>query len=392
MAEPFVIVGAGQAGAQAAQTLRQLGYDGDLILIGEEPHAPYKRSELSKDFLSGDLSEDKMLIRPADFYAANKIDFRSGLRVEELDPAEKTMRFANGDQLRYEKILLATGTRARERQIVGGDLDGIVSLRLISDVEYIRPLIVKGGKLVIIGGGYIGLEVAAYARSKGVDVTVIDKADGVMKRIVTPFVSTFFKRLHLDNGVDIRLNEGVKRFAGSGRVETVRLESGELIDADLVLMTIGAVPNDEIATAAGIATDDGIIVDATGHSTTPDVYAAGDCARFFSALYGREIRLESVQNAVDQAKVAAAGMLGQTVHYNPVPTFWSQQYDVTLQIAGLSQYHDQTHMVGDPDTRKFAVYYLHEGKLFAVDAINDEAAHNEAVERIGKDWVPAVLA
>ncbi len=392
MAEPFVIVGAGQAGAQAAHTLRQLGYDGELILIGDEPHAPYRRSELSKDFLSGDLSSEKMMIRPTDFYAANKIDFRAGLRVVELDPAAKTLQFDNGEQLGYEKILLATGTRARERQIAGGDLEGIVSLRLISDVEYIRPLIAKGGRLAIVGGGYIGLEVAAYARSMGVEVTVIDTADGVMRRVVAPYVSTFFEQLHRDNGVDIRLNENVRRFAGSGRVETARLESGELIDADLVLMTIGAVPNDEIATAAGIATDDGIIVDATGHSTTPDVYAAGDCARFFSALYGREIRLESVQNAVDQAKVAAAGMLGQTVYYNPVPTFWSQQYDVKLQIAGLSQYHDGTEIVGQPDDKTFVVYYVHEGKLFAVDAINDEAAHKSAIERIGKNWAATVPA
>ena len=388
MANPFVIVGAGQAGAQAAQTLRQLGYDGDLVLLGDEPHAPYQRSALSKDFLAGDVSAEKMLIRPADFYAENKIDFRAGMRAEKLDPVAKSLEFGSGEELRYEKILMCTGTRARERQITGGDLDGIISLRLISDVEYIRPMIEKGARLVIVGGGYIGLEVAAVARSLGLDVTVIDKADHVMQRIVSPTTSKFFEQLHRDNGVDIRLNESVKRFSGSGRVETVRLESGELIDADLVLMTIGAVPNDELATEAGIATDDGIIVDATGHSTTPDVYAAGDCARFFSALYGREIRLESVQNAIDQAKVAAAAMLGQPVHYNPVPTFWSQQYDVKLQIAGLSQFHKAARVVGDPAAKKFAVYYSHRDRLFAVDAINNEALHKTVVDQIGKAWTP----
>jgi len=199
----------------------------------------------------------------------------------------------------------------------------------------------------------------------------------------------FTDRVESSTGAPSEIIIRIRRFSGRGAVETARLDSGEMLDVDLVVVTTGAIPNDEIATAAGITTDDGIIVDATGHSTTPDVYAAGDCARFFSAHYGREIRLESVQNAIDQAKVAAAGMLGRTVQYDPVPCFSSQQYDVTLRIAGLSQYHDETHVVGSRESGKFAVYYLHEGRLFAVDAVNDEKAHLAAIKQIGKEWAPA---
>ena len=389
MADPFVIVGAGLAGAKAAQTLRQLGYDGDLMLIGDEPHSPYQRNLLSKGFLSGSVAEDGLTIQPAAFFAENAIDFRAGCQADVLDPAGRTLQMSDGTTLSYEKILLTTGVRAVEKDVTGKDLNGIVTLRRLDDVSYIRSLIEDGGRLVVVGGGYIGLEVAAVARSQGLDVTVIEKSDGVMQRIVSPDVSRFFEGLHRDNGVDIRLNTSVRRFAGSGRVETVRLDTGELLDADLVVVAMGAIPNDDIATAAGIATDDGIIVDATGHSTTPDVYAAGDCARFFSARYGREIRVESVQNAVDQAAAAAAGMLGEVVHYDPVPCFSSQQYDVSLQIAGLSQYYDDTRMVGDPSDKKFVVYYMHEGRLFAADAINDPDAHEQARNKIGAVWEPA---
>ncbi|MBB4303658.1 3-phenylpropionate/trans-cinnamate dioxygenase ferredoxin reductase subunit [Rhodobium orientis] len=389
MAEPIVIVGAGLAGANAAETLRALGYDGDLVLIGEEAEAPYARTLLSKSFLSGEVTREDIALKGAGFFEDLNIDFRAATRVTALNAAEKTLGFADGSTLSFAKLLLTTGNRARLLDVTGRDLPGIVALRKIGDAEFIRPRIKEGGRVVIVGGGYIGMEVAAVARAFGAEVTVVEAADRVMRRIASPFVSDYFVALHRDNGVDVRLQTRIRRFAGGSNVETVRLESGELIAADLVVIATGTVPNDELATAAGIATDDGIIVDAMGHSTAPDIFAAGDCARFFSARYGREIRVESVQNAVEQSKVTAAGMLGQRVHYDPVPCFTSVQYGMKLEIAGLSQYYDDTCIVGRPEDDCFVVYYMHEGRLFAADSLNDSAAHEQAVEHIGEVWQPA---
>jgi 3-phenylpropionate/trans-cinnamate dioxygenase ferredoxin reductase subunit len=386
--EPFVIVGAGQAGAQAAQSLRQLGYNGDLVVLGDEGFAPYQRPPLSKKYLAGDMSAEHLLLRPPAFWEKERVDIRPGVHVQSIDVVAKRIQIAGGS-LGYAKLLLATGTRARPLHIEGAALVGVLSLRTIADVDRLRPVVARGGRIVIIGGGYIGLEVAAVARSLGLDVTILEATARILGRVVSPEVSAFFTDLHQGHGVRIRTATPIARLEGrDGHVTGVTLGSGETIPADLVLVAIGALPNDTIAAAASIHCQDGIVVDATTRCNAPDIFAAGDCTRFPSALYGRSIRLESVQNAVDQAKAAATAMLGGSVQYDPVPWFWSDQFDIKLQIAGLSQDHDRVIVDGNPADRTFSVAYIRNDTLLAVDAINRPRDHMLARRGVGKPYTP----
>jgi len=391
MQEEIVIVGAGQAGAQVAQSLRQGGFDGPVRLIGDEPHPPYQRPPLSKKFLSGDMGAEGLWLRPPAFYTTNNIDHIPTTRVIGIDRKAKRLQLQNGDTLSYGKLVLATGTNARLLPLKGADKDGVVTLRSIGDVDSIRDRLAKSKHLVIIGAGYIGLEVAAVARSMGKDVTVVEAQDRPMKRVVSQTVSDFFTKLHGDHGVKLLLNTGIEALEGANAVETIRLSSGDSLPADLVLVAVGAEPNDHLASDADLDTDNGILVDGTAQTSDPDIYAIGDCTRFYSGRYARSVRMESVQNAIDQAKTAAQALLGQDVDYDPLPWFWSDQYDIKLQIAGLSEGYDQTVVAGDPAASKFYVAYLKDNTLIAVDSINSPRSHMMARKLIGEIWRDGLL-
>lgn len=361
MQDSLVIVGAGQAGAQVAQSLRAAGFDAPITLVGDEPHPPYQRPPLSKKHLAGEIGEEALHLRPAAFYEQNRIDCRFGVSVEAIDREAREVVFTDGARLAYARLVICTGTRPRHLPLPGAQLEGVVTLRTIADVERMRERLAEPGRVAIVGGGYIGLEVAAVARTMGHEVTVVESRDRVMQRVVSPDVSAFFDALHRDNGVDIRLSTGISGFSGEDRVRALSLANGEELSCDLVLVAVGAVPNDDLARAAGLDVDDGILVDASGRTSDAHIYAAGDCTRFFSARYGRSIRLESVQNAIDQAKTVAAALTGGAPDYDPVPWFWSDQYAVKLQIAGLSQGYDTALTVGDPASSSFMWRILSRG-------------------------------
>ncbi|WP_415715224.1 NAD(P)/FAD-dependent oxidoreductase [Roseibium sp.] len=386
MQEEIVIVGAGQAGAQVAQSLRQGGFEGPLRLIGEEAHPPYQRPPLSKKFLAGEVGPEGLWLRPPAFFETNKIDHIPSTRVVSVDRAGKRLHLENGDTLSYGKLVLATGTSARSIPLEGADKTGVATLRSIADVDAIREGMKEAARVAIIGAGYIGLEVAAVAKALGKEVSVIEAQDRPMKRVVSETVSDFFTRLHGYNGIDLRLNTGVEAIVGEEKATGVRLSGGEVIDAGLVLIAVGAEPNDHLAAECGLEVDNGILVDGTGQTSDPDIYAVGDCTRFYSGKYQRSVRMESVQNAIDQAKAVAQALLGQEVDYDPLPWFWSDQYEIKLQIAGLSEGYDNTAVVGSPGDKKFYVAYLKAGKLIAVDSINSPRSHMMARRVIGEDW------
>lgn len=387
MQKAVVIVGAGQAGAQVAHSLRQGGFEGPIRLIGDEPFAPYQRPPLSKKFLLGEMDEDGLLLRPSAFYETQSIDFIPGVHVTSIDRTAKRLSFDNGDTMDYGTLVLATGTRARPLPLPGADLEGVFSLRSIGDVQSIRQKLDGAKRLVIIGAGYIGLEVAAVAQTLGVSVTVLEAADRPLKRVVSPIMSAYYTQLHAQKGVTLRLETGVQAIEGAdGHVTGVRVSETEVVPADLVLVAIGALPNDDLAQAAGLDVDNGILVDGAGQTSDENIYACGDCTRFFSPRYERSVRMESVQNAIDQAKVVAKSIMGEDVDYDPLPWFWSDQYHTKLQIAGLSEGYDDTKVFGEPSDDKFFIAYLFKGKLIAVDSVNAPRSHMMARRVIGEDW------
>jgi len=386
MQEEIVIIGAGQAGAQVAQSLRQGGFEGPLRLIGDEPHPPYQRPPLSKKFLAGEIGAEGLWLRPPAFFTTNKIDHIPNTRVVAIDRGAKRLNLENGDTLPYGKLVLATGTNARFLTLEGADKKGVVTLRSIADVDVIRDLLAASNRIVIIGAGYIGLEVAAVAKALGKNVSVIEAQDRPMKRVVSESVSAYFTKLHQTNGIDLRLNTGIEAIEGDDAVSGVKLSNGEVVPAELVLVAVGAEPNDALATEAGLETDNGILVDGCGQTSDPDIFAAGDCTRFYSNRYQRSVRMESVQNAIDQAKTVAQALLGEDVDYDPLPWFWSDQYDIKLQIAGLSEGYDDTKVVGSTENSKFYVAYLKGEQLIAVDSINSPRSHMMARRVIGEPW------
>ena len=373
--DPIIIIGAGQCGQKATDTLRQQGYDGDLILIGDEPHAPYQRPPLSKAFLKGEVSLERLMLKGPDYFDQFNIDARLSVRVESIDPAACKVVFQDGETLAYSKLLLATGTRSRKIPVPGLDLEGVHYMRTIADVEAITNELKPETRIAIIGGGYIGLEVASALRSFKHDVTVIEGMERVLQRVVCPQISDYFHRAHSRNGVAIHLNAVLESIEGAGRVERIRLRDGQEIEADMILMAVGAEPICELAAQAGLTIENGVSTDGTCRTSDPDIYAAGDCSSFYSGRYQRHIRLESVQNAIDQGKHAAGAMLGSDELYDPVPWFWSDQYDIKLQIAGLSQGYDRTETEGDEAENAFAVRYFAGDRLLCVDAVNMPRAH-----------------
>jgi 3-phenylpropionate/trans-cinnamate dioxygenase ferredoxin reductase subunit len=375
MIDPIVIIGAGQAGASLAAKLRALGFDGGITLVGEEPALPYQRPPLSKKYLSGELGLDRLLVRPPSWYQEQRIEVITHQRVVAIQPEAKSVTLTDGRDMTFGKLALTTGSRPRQLPAaIGGTLDGVFTMRDLRDADGIAPHLLPGKRLLIIGGGYIGLEAAAVAASKGLSVTVIEMAERILQRVAAPATSDYFRALHRRHGVDIREKTGLTRLVGTaGRVTGAELADGTRLEVDLAIVGIGILPNDELAKAAGLAVDGGIVVDGQCRSSVADIYAAGDCASF--PWRGLPTRLESVQNAVDQAEHAAAAMLGATAAYDPAPWFWSDQYDVKLQIAGLNRGYDT--VVLRPGKREFAqsVWYFRGETLLAVDAMNDALAY-----------------
>lgn len=370
MANSVVIAGAGHAAGQVVATLRQKNYPGKIVLLGEEPYLPYQRPPLSKKFLAGELPADRLHFKPDSFYADPQIEVHLDTRVDAIDCKARTVTTAAGRMYAYDKLVLALGSRVRKIPVDGSDLPGVHYLRTISDVDRIRSGIEKGKQLVIVGAGYIGLEVAAVCRQLGLDVTVIEMAERVMSRVVSRQVSDFFRKLHTEHGVKLMLSTGLAGFRGTGRVESVVTSDGQSIPADLVIIGVGIQPNTELAAAAGLEIDNGIAVNDRCETSDPNIYAVGDCTSHPNDIYGRRLRLESVHNALEQAKTAASNICGDASLYSQVPWFWSDQYDIKLQIAGLSEGYDEVVMRGDPAGSSFACLYLKDGVLIAVDAIN----------------------
>ena len=351
-------------------SLKQHGFSGQIVLVGEEAYLPYQRPPLSKKFLSGELSAERLHIKPQSFYDDAQIDARLKTRVAEINRGAKTIVTESGETFAYDTLILATGSRVRRLAIEGDNLKGVHYLRNIDDVEGIRSELQTRKHAVIVGAGYIGLEVAAVTRQLGLDVTVVEMEDRVMSRVVSPETSDFYQVEHRTQGVKLRLSTGVKAFHGESRVEAVETTDGELIPADFVVVGVGITPNTELAAAADIEVKDGIVVDDRCQTSDPAIFAVGDCTLHPNSIYGRDLRLESVHNAVEQAKTAANNICGVETHYSQVPWFWSDQYDLKLQIAGLSAGYDDVVIRGNPVNRSFACLYLKDGRLIATDAIN----------------------
>ncbi len=375
MNDPIVIIGAGQSAASFISRHIALGNSQALLLIGEEPLPPYQRPPLSKKYLLGELHRDRLLIRPEQWYADQGVSTRFNTRVESIDPQQKQVFCDDGKTVSYSKLLLCTGSRARNLpDATGGSLDGVFTLRSIADIDKMAPEFQSGRKLLIIGGGYIGLEAAAVARLLGLEVTLLEMANRILQRATAEQTSDYFRKLHRDQGVDIRESIRMSRLIESnGKVCGAELENGEIIDADLVLVGIGGSPNAELAESAGLDCDNGISVSSTCQTSNADIYAAGDCCSFIRG--GTRIRLESVQNAADQGDLVARIFAGEDVHYNALPWFWSDQYHCKLQIAGLNHGFNNTVLRPGAGEDSMSIWYYRDANLLAVDAMNDPKAY-----------------
>lgn len=365
-----VIVGAGQAGGETAAELRKLGYSGRITLVGEEPHLPYKRPPLSKTYLSGAVARESLYVIPQAALERVNVAFIGGVRGERIDPAERMLHLADGRVLPYDRLVLATGGRPRRLSIPGGDLPRVYALRTIADVDAIRAHCTAGRRLVIIGGGYIGLEVAAVALKMGLSVTVLESAPRVLQRVTAPEMSAFYERVHREAGVDVRTSVELKAIEPAGEAIDVVLADGSRLAADFAVVGIGLIPNVELAQSGGLTVDNGIVVDEFARTSDPSIYAAGDCTQHPSEFLGRRVRLESVQNAMEQARVVAGNLMGKAMPYRNVPWFWSDQYELKLQMVGMSQGYDQCVLRGDTSGRSFAAFYLRDGVLIAADTVS----------------------
>jgi 3-phenylpropionate/trans-cinnamate dioxygenase ferredoxin reductase subunit len=368
MSESIVIIGAGQAGAQAVESLRKEGFTGPITVVGDEAYPPYQRPPLSKAYLLGTFERPRLFLKADNYYAENGCELILNTTAKAIHRAERIVELGDGRKLPYDKLLLATGARVRTLKCPGAELPGIHYLKTIADVDGLQSVFQSGKRIAVVGGGYIGLEVAAVGAKRGLDVTVFEAMDRLMARAVSPQLSAFYAGEHQKAGVKLMLNTGVEAFGGDGKVEWVRA-GGQTYKADIVLVGIGVIPCEELARDAGLACQDGIVVDQNAMTNDPHVWAAGDCTRHVGRE-GHEIRLECVQNAIDQAKHAALAMTGKHKTYSEVPWFWSDQYDLKLQIAGLARPTDTLVLRGDPANRKFAVFHLRDGKVAAVEAVN----------------------
>ncbi len=376
MRPPVVIVGGGHAAAQVVESLGREGYTDPVTLLAAEPVLPYQRPPLSKHYMRGDLDPERLLIRPRSFYHSHRVDVRLNTRVVGIDRDKRCVTTAAGQHVGYSKLVLALGARVREIQVAGADLDGVVYLRSLADADRIRTLLSRIDSVVVIGGGFIGLEFAAVARTMGKSVVVLEAQERLMARVVAPFVSTYFSQLHQRQGVEVVLSAQVAAILGAaGKVTGVETADGRRFKAGLVLVGIGVLPNVELAAAAGLTCDNGIVVDSHCCTGDADIFAAGDCCNHPNRFAGGRARLESVQNAADQGRVVAININGRAADYDVVPWFWSDQYQVKTQMVGINRGFDQMVVRGTPDADKFSVLYFNDGRLLAIDSINSPADH-----------------
>lgn len=388
MAELFdvLIVGAGHGGAQTAISLRNLGFTGSIGLVGDEPELPYERPPLSKEYLSGDKPFERIHIRPATYWVEKDITLVQGQRVTAVMPGEHSVQLVDGSTLGYRHLVWATGGDPRKLSCPGANLAGVHAVRNRADVDAIVAELPQTGQIVVIGGGYIGLEAAAVLSKFGKQVVLLEALPRVLARVAGEDLSSFFEADHRAHGVDLRTAAAVVALHGEGRVSSVELSSGEMLPADMVIVGIGIVPCVEPLLAAGAQGGNGVLVDTQCRTSLPDVFALGDCAAHANSFAdGNQIRLESVQNANDMATVVAKTICGQEAIYAATPWFWSNQYDLKLQTVGLSGGHDQAVLRGDPATRSFSVVYLKQGKVIALDCVNNvrDYSHGRRLVELG---------
>ncbi len=390
----FVIVGAGLAGAKAAETLREEGFDGRVVLIGDEPEQPYERPPLSKDYLRGEAPREKAHVHDPAFYETNAIEVMPGRTVLGLDDAAHSLLLDGDETLEYSRVLLATGAAPRRLDVPGADLTGVHYLRTLADADALRSALDGAQRVVVVGAGWIGSEVAASARQLGVDVTVIEPASVPLERVLGSEIGRIYLELHSDNGVRMLTGTGVEAIDGSGSVTGVRTSDGQSIDADHVVIGIGAIPRVELAEEAGIAVSNGILVGADLRTSSPDVFAAGDVANAEHPLYGDRVRVEHWANALNQGPAAARSMLGRPVRYDRLPYFFSDQYDLGMEYSGLAVAWDEVVFRGAPAEREFIAFWLRENRVLAGMNANvwDVAEPIQSLIRSGAQVDPAVLA
>ncbi len=388
----IVVIGAGQAGASLVAKLRSQGFDGQITLIGAEAVPPYQRPPLSKAYLLGDMAEERLYLRPAAFYVDHQIDLRLETRAEAIDAKARTVSLSDGSTLSYDHLALTTGSQPRTLPAsIGGALGGVFCVRDLKDADAMAPAFTAGKKVLIIGGGYIGLEAAAVASKLGLHVTLVEMADRILQRVAAPETSDYFRDLHQSHGVDIREAVGLDRLTGEGHVSGAKLTDGTMLEIDFAIVGVGVTPAIALAESAGLATRNGITTNALGQTSDPHIWAAGDCAS--SIFKGETIRLESVGNAIDQAETVAINMLGADHPYTPKPWFWSDQYDCKLQIAGLNTGYDAVYMrMGDTSGVQSNWYYKGD-TLLAVDAMNDARNYmiGKRLIEAGKSPSPAAI-
>ena len=390
---PYVIVGAGLAGAKAAEGLREEGFEGDILLLGEEPERPYERPPLSKDYLRGESEREEARVHPESFYEENEIELRTGVVVTELDPSAGEVVLAGGERLGYGRLLLATGAEPRRLSLPGSDLKGIHYLRDLADTDRLAAGLAAAERLVVIGAGWIGAEIAASARQMGLEVTVIERAQVPLEHVLGAEVGSIYADIHRDHGVDLRLGAGLEAFEGDGRVERVRLSGDETIDCDMVVVGVGVEPRTRLAEAAGLEIDNGIATGAELETSATNVFAAGDVANAVHPFYGRRIRVEHWANAIRQGEAVARPMLGKPMPAVRLPYFFSDQYDVGMEYTGLATEWDRVVFRGDPASREFVAFWLQGGRVVAGMNVNvwDVADSIEALIRAQRPVDPERL-
>jgi 3-phenylpropionate/trans-cinnamate dioxygenase ferredoxin reductase subunit len=382
MPETHVIAGAGLAGAKAAEALRGEGFEGRIVLVGEEPEAPYERPPLSKDYLRGEVPREQARVHAAGFYEEQAIELLTGTAVTAVDVAARRVALSTGERLAYDRLLLATGAEPRRLSVPGAELDGVHLLRDLADADRLAAALAPGARAVIAGGGWIGMEVAASARQKGLEVTVAELGAAPLERALGREVGELYARLHRDHGVDVRTGAAVARVEGAGRVERVVLADGGALDADLLVCGLGAVPRTALAEEAGLAVGDGVLTDASLRTSAPGVFAAGDVANPEHPFYGRRLRVEHWANALHQPEVVARAMLGRPAVYDRLPYFFSDQYDVGMEYTGLADGADELEIRGDTERYEFVAYWRREGRLLAAMNVNVWDVADELAEEI----------
>ena len=369
--ENLVIVGAGQSAIQCITSLRKEDYPGLITLVGEEEHLPYQRPPLSKGFLEDTVSNERLYFKKLEFFIENKVQLKLGTKAEEIDIENNNIHLSDNTKLSFDKLVFATGSSVRKLDFPGKDLNSIHYLRGLDDALSIKKDLQTSQNIVVVGAGYIGLEVAAIAAKQNKSVTVIEMADRVMNRTVDPQISDYYLNLHQKNGVTFKFNTSLKEIIGTNNPEKVVCSDGSEVAADMVVIGAGIMPNVELAENAGLSCDNGIVVNEFGKTDHADIYACGDCTNHPNKLLNKKIRLESVHNAMEQSKTVASSIINQSIAYNQIPWFWSDQYDHKLQIVGLSGDHDKVIMRGDMSEAKFMLFYTKDDKLIAVDAVNN---------------------